>query len=123
MGVWIEIYSSLNPDSSVCMSLPSWECGLKSDVLQNAYLASHVTPFVGVWIEIAWRIQTASYKLSLPSWECGLKFQGLRCLCSPDSVTPFVGVWIEIGQPQLQIHFHSSLPSWECGLKYLIFLM
>ena len=34
------------------MSLPAWECGLKSedaDVIKNAL---NVTPCVGVWIEI-----------------------------------------------------------------------
>ncbi len=55
-----------------------------------------VTPFVGVWIEIA-------------------LFQGHLLAVS---VTPFVGVWIEITCTE-GIHHKTmtSLPSWECGLK------
>ena len=55
-----------------------------------------VTPFAGVWIEIAgaknagWSIQ------SLPSRECGLKF--------PIADMRETGKW--------------SLPSRECGLKF-----
>ena len=56
------------------MSLPSWECGLKYLIYANLILQLHVTPFVGVWIEI---YQTKQPKLSA-------------------DVTPFVGVWIEI---------------------------
>ena len=33
-------------------SLPSWECGLKSDCLLVPLKKHPVTPFVGVWIEI-----------------------------------------------------------------------
>ena len=53
VGVWIEILkerTSITPDT---LSLPSWECGLKSFF---KFSCCHcITP-------------------SLPSWECGLKF-------------------------------------------------
>ena len=72
MGVWIEIF--LPPIILFrLLSLPSWECGLKS-VGINSERVPWVTPFMGVWIEIASRI---------------------RILCL-DIVTPFMGVWIEI---------------------------
>ena len=79
------------------MSLPSWECGLKSEVAVIVAIPSLVTPFVGVWIEIILKYpQLIVYK-----------------------VTPFVGVWIEIQNQKFQEHLdNTSLPSWECGLKY-----
>ena len=57
----------------------------------------HVTPFVGVWIEIfSGEPAEINHWMSLPSWECGLKFW-LRKLNKMEAVvTPFVGVWIEI---------------------------
>ncbi len=92
---------------------------MKSYLPASPALSQNVTPFVGVWIEIA--LNCGSFiacAASLPSWECGLKFPGWRCLCqsllslpswecglksylpaSPalsQNVTPFVGVWIEI---------------------------
>ena len=56
------------------MSLPLWECGLKYVMEIGKKGALHVTPFVGVWIEI-----------------CMSEDSNPR-IC----VTPFVGVWIEI---------------------------
>ena len=56
------------------MSLPSWECGLKSKGTKMVMQSAVVTPFVGVWIEIPMVI----YLVWLAK------------------VTPFVGVWIEI---------------------------
>ena len=34
------------------VSLPSWECGLKSEIDALNILMSDVAPFVGEWIEI-----------------------------------------------------------------------
>ena len=56
------------------MSLPSWECGLKSKGTKMVMQSAVVTPFVGVWIEI-WKSPHNT---------------------APPLVTPFVGVWIEI---------------------------
>ena len=58
----------------VDMSLPAWECGLKS-LLER---------------------QNRRTPKSLPAWECGLKYkQNRRCIFLL-IVTPCVGVWIEI---------------------------
>ena len=100
------------------VSLPSRECGLKSNRL---------------------KIQPAHFP-SLPSRECGLKsfytpllsgdqivtpFAGvwieIELLRKPRPwfiVTPFAGVWIEIGLYSCCFLFCQSLPSRECGLKY-----
>ena len=51
-----------------------WGCGLKYCVSVDYALLNHVTPYVGVWIEI----------LEIP-YELLVK-----------RVTPYVGVWIEI---------------------------
>ena len=77
-----------------------------------------VTPFAGVWIEIA-----SAHSLSC----CALR-HSLRgsvdwniCLCigvASTLVTPFAGVWIEILIDIAQITWLSSLPSRECGLKF-----
>ena len=56
------------------VSLPSWECGLKSEIDALNILMSDVAPFVGEWIEMF----SKSHVPIFPS------------------VAPFVGVWIEI---------------------------
>ena len=73
VGVWIEIVR-LEPSSTHSLSLPLWECGLKSIGLSAMSATSCVTPLVGVWIEI--------YKQPFCSFS--------------RIVTPLVGVWIEI---------------------------
>ena len=50
MGVWIEIIV-LTADKIATESLPSWECGLKSQKTRERS-DYNVTPFMGVWIEI-----------------------------------------------------------------------
>ena len=77
------------------MSLPSWECGLKS-VIQ-------------VGLQTIWT--------SLPSWECGLKLPQGKTKKAKPGVAPFVGVWIEIPEYPSGALPVMSLPSWECGLK------
>ena len=55
------------------LSLPLWECGLKSSARHASSMCASVTPLVGVWIEI-YMVHVESVKvLSLPLWECGLK--------------------------------------------------
>ena len=75
MGVWIEIAEQyLKGYENV--SLPSWECGLKSSWVPGKYSGKTVAPFVGVWIEI------------IAVW---------KMMVQEKAVAPFVGVWIEIG--------------------------
>ena len=98
VGVWIEILLRL-PVSHLPLSLPAWECGLKSHFL--------------LWY--------LSLKQSLPAWECGLKWQNLSALHRGFAVTPCVGVWIEIHMNLMPMLVPClSLPAWECGLKYTI---
>ena len=59
---------------------------------------THVTPCVGVWIEIR----------NVPLQD------------AVEEVTPCVGVWIEILQTWRQQGILLSLPAWECGLKYCV---
>ncbi len=72
MGVWIEIIWSIIL-STILLSLPLWECGLKYLQWPEPYFHHPVTPFMGVWIEILFCCFVLSYELSLPLWECGLK--------------------------------------------------
>ena len=77
-------------------SLPSRECGLKSSMATTTATTTPVTPFTGVWIEIA----------------------ALVYLVKVGLVTPFTGVWIEISNfPPILSPSGTSLPSRECGLK------
>ena len=76
MGVWIEIQVVMKSAVNI-VSLPAWECGLKST---DNLRVSHniiVTPCVGVWIEIHQQ----------------------QFLSDGTPVTPCVGVWIEIDVP------------------------
>ena len=54
-----------------------------------------VAPFVGVWIEIIWKVGQIH----------------------KTKVAPFVGVWIEIIFHIIITVCNMSLPLWECGLK------
>ena len=65
--------------------------------LSRLVVLEHVTPFVGVWIE-------------MPS--------GKARDFDSRIVTPFVGVWIEIKTVTSLDFVPLSLPSWECGLKF-----
>ena len=95
VGVWIEIVFTLIIYAAI-MSLPAWECGLKSLYSLNDMLDFAVTPCVGVWIEILNdMLDFAQDKWSLPAWECGLKSRLLV----------------------YHKHCNLSLPAWECGLK------
>ena len=51
MGVWIEIIWSIIL-STILLSLPLWECGLKYLQWPEPYFHHPVTPFMGVWIEM-----------------------------------------------------------------------
>ena len=51
VGVWIEIIAFSRSFLSL-LSLPVWECGLKSQFYRLRYPCFEVTPRVGVWIEI-----------------------------------------------------------------------
>ena len=74
MGVWIEIPAAILFFTTLTMSLPAWECGLKYDLCKiDAYR-----------------------KVSLPAWECGLKYYGRVRKVDGNLVTPCVGVWIEM---------------------------
>ena len=77
------------------MSLPLWECGLKSQLLLLMLKRARVTPLVGVWIEI----------------------HPIINIIIKHTVTPLVGVWIEIPIQWCQNLSIGSLPLWECGLK------
>ena len=59
-------------------------------------LVLSVTPFVGVWIEITRMKYLRTSLPSLPSWECGLKCRAILLSEAGFYVTPFVGVWIEM---------------------------
>ena len=77
-------------------SLPTRECGLKlfdSKKEANRYM---VTPYAGVWIEIAYSLVPDRWLWSLPTRECGLKL----LLILMYGIRPL------------------SLPTRECGLKF-----
>ena len=99
-------------------SLPSWECGLKSEdeVLTDAL--ELVTPFVGVWIEISMNRTRPKQIVVTPFVGVWIEIFIDVITSGVITVTPFVGVWIEIYNQSG--HYYGvtvSLPSWECGLK------
>ena len=51
-GVWIEIRTRFERFGSVT-SLPTRECGLKSQMFRDFSTLLTVTPYAGVWIEIS----------------------------------------------------------------------
>ena len=55
-GVWVEITRNLQRLAHL-KSLPSRECGLKSDILEPVIRKKVVTPLAGVWVEIVSSIE------------------------------------------------------------------
>ena len=96
MGVWIEIKFEFEDEIESCMSLPSWECGLK--YFWSIWRALQMMSLPSWECGLKWERSTAPTDLpwSLPSWECGLKFLFRLYWLWVYSVAPFVGVWIEI---------------------------
>ena len=75
-GVWIEIILRKLRKVGRCWSLPTRECGLKSQSPICNIDTPYVTPYAGVWIEICSSITTSVVY----------------------TVTPYAGVWIEISE-------------------------
>ena len=71
------------------------ECGLKCVTISIGFFCDNVTPYAGVWIEIALDSQQQTLAI----------------------VTPYAGVWIEIFEPFKNVFKVKSLPMRECGLK------
>ena len=81
-------------------------------------LHQQVTPFMGVWIEIGKPIDLRQQaRQSHPLWVCGLKLVLDDLGVQTENVTPFMGVWIEIQKIELQKKIVASHPLWVCGLK------
>ena len=51
MGAWIEMRQKIGVALS-CVSLPTWERGLKSQVITSRAKPLIVAPYMGAWIEI-----------------------------------------------------------------------
>ena len=57
-----------------------------------------VTPFTGVWVEIAWCLfQPFAHILVTPFTGVWVEIAMRRLFPLPVGVTPFTGVWVEIG--------------------------
>ena len=104
---------------AILLSLPAWECGLKSMCNKACKNRRLVTPCVGVWIEMAQIRDALSSKTVTPCVGVWIEIVYVSaCLLSP-TVTPCVGVWIEILGGTNKTFNLRSLPAWECGLKFL----
>ena len=77
-----------------------------------------VTPFVGVWIEIAARDLYLSLFSSLPSWECGLKLHIGKNIPAKFQSLPSWECGLKFHDMWMYCSGNASLPSWECGLKW-----
>ena len=93
VGVWIEILST-HGSFPLSISLPLWECGLKSQKKRKSLMKNCHSPCGSVdWNY--WCYEQVDLLCSLPLWECGLK------------------LWVN----QAYWNVRRSLPLWECGLK------
>ena len=76
-------------------SLPTRECGLKSQEL-GSIDRLHVTPYAGVWIEIVILcLPQAGFKVT-PYAGVWIEISVIMPLFNSAIVTPYAGVWIEI---------------------------
>ncbi len=82
-----------------------------------------VTPFVGVWIEIAPMDRLAQLQAVTPFVGVWIEIRRTMFNVAACYVTPFVGVWIEIRDDGYSRDGRMpSLPLWECGLKLIMTL-
>ena len=98
-GAWIEILMSFAV-STLILSLPSRERGLKSAYIEDEEIVEEVAPFAGAWIEISTLEPQHPLSVSLPSRERGLKYYTIYKASVRVGVAPFAGAWIEIGSWQ-----------------------
>ena len=117
-GVWIEIAFRAASASAAFLSLPSRECGLKSNSCGTVAFGLIVTPFAGVWIEMITFFATLSFAYVTPFAGVWIEIFCRLFLQVFLSVTPFAGVWIEIVILSNSETSSPSLPSRECGLKW-----
>ena len=94
-------------------------CGLKSHEVEVERVFRRVTPFTGVWIEIAYQSPDGLVSDAVtPFTGVWIEIENLL----PDQrahrhVTPFTGVWIEMPKPPTIYGGIKSHPSRVCGLK------
>ena len=81
-----------------------------------------VTPCMGVWIEIYWKIRHVRQRDVTPCMGVWIEIGWISTHGLTPSVTPCMGVWIEIALSWKLKKWYGSLPVWECGLKFLMFL-
>ena len=116
-GAWIEM---LSPSivSSIDMSLPSRERGLKSCQFSMSLNLRESLPSRERGLKFIMPVLFFETEiLSLPSRERGLK-SSFAAISTPSlDVAPFAGAWIEISMTQAEKAMLRSLPSRERGLK------
>ena len=80
----------------------------------------HVTPLVGVWIEITMWSRMLLPKNVTPLVGVWIEIWDDVADSASAWVTPLVGVWIEIFAPSGNTQNKESLSLRECGLKYCV---
>ena len=85
-------------DIVLSLSLPAWECGLKSFNFSVFNGGGRSLPAWECGLKYSYMPYIYLLIKSLPAWECGLKFLRYNRKIGTRGVTPCVGVWIEIGK-------------------------
>ena len=83
-------------NSVILLSLPVWECGLKSWYASIACCSQTSLPVWECGLKFTIGQEQPTVLASLPVWECGLKYHICLSCRSVRYVTPRVVVWIEI---------------------------
>ena len=78
---------------------------------------SAVTPYAGVWIEIANFSKNSVPANVTPYAGVWIEISNTGYQGTAITVTPYAGVWIEITKNFLESANMTSLPTRECGLK------
>ena len=92
VGVWIEIKTKDEIRTRNVCRYPSWECGLKSILLEAAIGIITSLPSWECGLKYYAHYKEVTYETSLPSWECGLKYLYRTKLDTARLVAPLVGV-------------------------------
>ena len=95
MGAWIETAAEELATDTITASLPIWERGLKLTKWGRRLFFNAVAPYMGAWIETAFRLSDICQTAVAPYMGAWIETKLYYKWSSMKSVAPYMGAWIE----------------------------
>ena len=110
-------FESIITNFGALLSLPLWECGLKSPWSVACSVLAWSLPLWECGLKLEDTEVEYQRRWSLPLWECGLKYLSHCKTCTQFRHSPGGSVDWNSTDEWLNDFEGRSLPLWECGLK------